>query len=213
MAKIFTAKQVYDLDHMNAASRRIGGLGTLLFGSVPSAGTLEALRVNHYACAPALGTNTAITAAKALAVGAQPSAVVTITQPDFPRVLLAKGVGANLAGNVVIHGTNFAGTVISDTIALNAANAVSGVLAFKTVTSIDLPAYTNSTSDTVSIGTTASIGLPQIIEATDVLFVHNLNNSNDAGSVTRNATLIEGNFYAVAGSLNGTLVLDLYYLA
>ena len=151
---------------MNKASQN-AQLGTLLAGgiSAPATGTIKPVIPVEYALtSPALGTNTAITAAIGLKATAQAGITTGITQPDFCRVLLAKGVGAGLSGNVVIHGTDASGAVISDTIALSGASAVSGALAFQTVTSIDLPIRTNGSGDTVSIGTENVFGFPTAIE-------------------------------------------------
>ena len=191
--------------------RRIGGLGTLLFGAVPSAGTLEALRINHYACAPAGASATAILAATTLPTTGTLTVTANITNPDFPRVLSITGNASGITGNVLVNGLDFSGATIQDTIALSGTATVVGAKAFTSVSSVVFPQRTHA-SDTCSVGTSVDIGLPQVIEATDVLFVHNVSGSTDAGTVTQSATL-SGNFYAVAGTLNGTNILDLYYLA
>src|SRR6266545_3502154 len=51
----------------------------------------------------------------------------TITNPDVPRTVTIKGNAGGIAGNVVVHGTNVEGAVITDTIALNGATEVEGV--------------------------------------------------------------------------------------
>ena len=68
------------------------------------------------------------------------------TQPAVPRNVTVVASAANVAGNVKIHGTNFAGESIDETIALNATatSAKAGAKAFKTITKIDLPAQTNT---------------------------------------------------------------------
>lgn len=67
------------------------------------------------------------------------------TQPAVPRNVTVVASAENVAGNVKIHGTNFAGESIDETIALNATatSAKAGDKAFKTITKVDLPAQTN----------------------------------------------------------------------
>ena len=67
------------------------------------------------------------------------------TQPAVPRNVTVVASAANVAGIVKIHGTNFAGESIDETIALNATATTveAGDKAFKTITKVDLPAQTN----------------------------------------------------------------------
>lgn len=83
-----------------------------------------------------------------------------ISNPDVPRVLAITTGGSGIsAGNVVITGTNVEGKTISDTIAMNTSNGqTDGVLVFKTVSSILVPAALGA-SGTVTIDTTDKIGL------------------------------------------------------
>lgn len=67
-----------------------------------------------------------------------------ITAPAVPRFLQIKGNVSGITGNVVVVGTNFADAAITDTIALNGATAVAGIKAFKSITSIALPAKTHT---------------------------------------------------------------------
>jgi len=124
-------------------------------------GTARALQT-FSAGSPALGTATAVLAATASAAA---STVTTgITRPDVPRCLTATpgGTAANvLAVSVIINGTDITGKVISETLpafTAGALTAVTGVKAFKTVTSIALPIVGAAT--TVAIGTSANLGLP-----------------------------------------------------
>lgn len=113
---------------------------------------------------PALGTNTAVHAAVTLTASAQ-SVTTAITDPDYARALLVKGNASGIAGNVVIYGKNINGQNIQETIALNGSSAVSGNVAFASVYKIVLPAKTNASGDTVSIGTTNKLGLMHPISA------------------------------------------------
>lgn len=90
---------------------------------------------------PAAATSDAI---KTITLGAAAQTITTgITNPDYPRVLAVDGNVAGIAGNVVIAGTNYADEAITETIALNGTTTVPGTKAFKTVTSITVPAQTH----------------------------------------------------------------------
>lgn len=117
---------------------------------------------------PALGSTTAVHAA------INSAAVVTtgITNPDFPRVLTIVGAGSghSATGNVVINGTDIRGNTIADTLTLNSNTTVSGVKAFKTVTSIDFTGVSgNDANDTVAVGTGAALGLDRIMDADEYI--------------------------------------------
>ena len=91
--------------------------------------------------------------------------VVGITNPDVPRNVTATANAAGCAGDVVVTGTNWAGEVITDTIALAGAAEVAGVKAFTTVTAVHLPPETHAGTDTVSIGVGNCLGLQRPIAA------------------------------------------------
>jgi hypothetical protein len=74
-----------------------------------------------YEQTPALGTNTAVLAATALADAVATVITTALTAPDVPRVLLIKGNAAGMAGDVLLEGTDANGTVIRETLALNGA--------------------------------------------------------------------------------------------
>ena len=132
-----------------------------------------------------------VLSATALTSAAQ-TITTDITNPDFPRGLSIKGNAGGNAGDVVITGTNIWDKVITETIALNGASEVQGSKAFKTVTSILLPAETHAGTDTVSVGINDKLGL-QSIPA--VAYVENTYVDGTleatAATVTRSATLIE----------------------
>ena len=69
-------------------------------------------------------------------------------QPDYPRaVRIAASTSGNASGNVSVVGVNQWGEAATDTIALGGAGAVSvdGAIAFKTISSIVLPAASSGT--------------------------------------------------------------------
>lgn len=208
-----TAKMIHDLDHMNEASRRAGGLGTLLLGGavVPAVGSIAVVNTLRYNTTPAVKSATATKAAFTLLVAAQAGITAGITQPDVPRTVTVKGNDANVTGNVVIHGTNIADAVVTDTIAASGTSEVLGVVAFKTITSIDFPAYAVAGTETISIGRGAGIGFPSIINNTADVITHDFNGATDAGSVIADATLGKS-VYIVAGTMDSAKVVSLTYV-
>jgi hypothetical protein len=164
-----------------------------------------------YTVAPAVGSATATKAALLLTVGAQAGVTAGITNPDVPRIVTIKGNGANVTGDVVIHGTNINDVVISDTIAASGASEVVGVKAFKTVTSIDYPPYAVAGTESISIGRGVKIGFPAAIPNASVVIAKSFDGSADNGTVSASAT-VEGSIYAVAGTMNGVKLVELTFL-
>lgn len=176
------------------------------------AGAIEALLPVHYSLDPDAVSATYVHAAVTLPATGTTVVTTAITNPDFPRTVTAKGNASLIAGDVVIVGTNIADEEITDTIALNGSTEVEGVLAFKTVTSITVPAKTNASGDTVSVGVGKKFGLPHLVANAALLLVKLFDGSTDSGTLAVDADEVEKNLFALNGSPNGTKVLDLYYL-
>ena len=176
------------------------------------AGTLEALLVRHYQIAPLDASATAVHAAITLTAAAQVILPPDFTQPDFPRTLTVKGNAAGIAGNVVLQGLNIQGELIEETIALNAATEVEGTLAFASLLSATLPAKTNVSGDTVSIGMGNNLGMPHAMAYVGQMLLKLFNGSADAGTLAVDVA-VEKNLYAPAGTPDGVTLLDLYYMA
>lgn len=115
------------------------------------------------------------------------------------------------AGNVVINGTNVNDDVITETIALNGTTEVVGAKAFKTITSVVLPARLNA-DDTVSVGIGSKLGLNHKLPHNTVLLTV-LNNTVEgtAPTVTVSSTAVESNTILLNSSLDGNQV-DCYYI-
>lgn len=166
--------------------------------------------MRHYRCVPSATSNTAVHAAVTLTEDAQ-SVTTAITNPDVPRALIVKGNASEIAGDVVITGTNARGETITETIALSGSSAVSGNKAFATVTSFTLPAKTNESGDTVSIGWNDKLGIPAILARNTVLLCFvNGTREGTLPTVTVGATL-ELNTFDPNSALAGTPV-DLYWI-
>lgn len=213
-----TTKMISDLNRMNEASRRAGGLGTRLdaleFGSVvtPSAGTITSGAIVKYAVAPVVGDNVRTLAATLLLQTVTKTVTTGITNPDFPRNLVVKGNDANVTGNVVINGTDILDAVLTETIALSGASAVVGTKAFKTITSIVLPPYAVAGTETVSVGVGVKLGFPVRLYNINQKIYSNFDGSIDAGTVTVGAG-VALSLYQVAGTMNGTKIVELGFFA
>ncbi len=98
----------------------------------------------HYPVANAAAeSNVAVMALTAL--GASASEVESgLTDPAVPRNVKAIASKAGITTKVTVRGLNFAGEEISEELTLNGLTAVVGSLAFKSVTSVVLPARTNA---------------------------------------------------------------------
>jgi hypothetical protein len=79
--------------------------------------------------------------------------ITAVVDPPWAQFAVIRGfkAGLTLTGNVVVHGTDGADLEVSDTIALNDDNIVTGDQAFKTITSVDLPVRVTA-GDQVSVG-------------------------------------------------------------
>ncbi len=165
----------------------------------------------RYRFTPAANSATAVHAAIALTAEVQ-EITTNITNPDVPRTVTVKGNAAGIVGDVVVHGTNIEGDVITDTIALNGATEVEGIKAFKTVTQIDLPVEVHAGTDTVSIGRAKKFGLHHIVDNAALLQVKLFNGAADAGTLAVDADEVEKNLFALDGVPDGAKVVDLYYL-
>lgn len=160
--------------------------------------------------APAAQSITAVLGSTALTSSTQ-TITENITDPDIPRNIKTKANASGVSGNVVINGTNINDDAISETLALNGTTEVQGDKAFKTVTSIELPALTNS-GDEVSVGTANKLGLPYKLELNTVLKAFRDGVlEGTAPIVATDAANIENNTVLLDSALNGTDV-DVYLI-
>jgi len=77
-------------------------------------------------------------------LGAEAASIASgLTNPAVPRNIKVDA-STDITTKVKVHGTNFAGEVISEELELTGTTAKAGNLAFKTITKVDLPARTNT---------------------------------------------------------------------
>lgn len=153
----------------------------------------------------------AVHAAVTLADGETTTVTTGITNPDVPRALQIKGNQAGVTGNVVITGKNINDETITETIVANAANAVQGNKAFKSVSQIVMPARAGA-GDTISVGFNDKLGMPYLLSHNTVLAAY-LNNAKEgtAPTVTVSASAEDGNTVDLNSALDGNPV-DVYLI-
>lgn len=117
-------------------------------------------RYNSWATPCPPSTSARVLAASAANSSATRTITTGLTNPDYPRaVRVAPSTSTLATGNVVVNGTDQFGATVSDTIALAGTGAtVDGVVTFKTITSVVLPAI-SSAGTNVTIGLTNIFGL------------------------------------------------------
>lgn len=150
--------------------------------------------------------------------GSQQVVTTGITQPSVPRNITATAGGT--AGDikaiqVIIAGTNYADAAITETLpafTVDTAGTVTGSKAFKTVTSITIPAHDN-TGATTAIGFGEKLGLPDKLANNTVLFA-TLGGTREgtAPTVAVSSSALESNTVDLNSALNSSAV-DIYYLA
>lgn len=158
------------------------------------------------------------TALKASTVcGIAATTLVPTAQPDVARVvtLTSGGTAGDIkAVQAVVNGTNMNDEVISETMPIftvNTATTVTGLKAFKTVTSVVVPAMDGATAE-VSIGTGPALGIPyKMAFATDVLKCYFAGAAETLSAQTVSATVLESNTVTTTTALDGVkdLVIDL----
>lgn len=166
---------------------------------------------------PALGATTDVHAA-VTDDGTEQTITTGITNPPTPRNITATsgGVAADIkAIQVTINGTNENDEAISEVLpvfTVNTATTVVGSKAFKTVTSIVIPAH-DGLGATTAIGLGAKLGLGVKLARNSVLAAY-LNGVKEgtAPTVVFSATVLEGNLITLNSALDGTAVLADYYL-
>jgi len=159
------------------------------------------------------GIHTAVTD-----TGAQQVISTGITQPSVPRNITATagGTAADIkAVQVIIAGTNYADEAITETLpafTADTAGTVTGSKAFKTVTSITIPAH-DGTGATTAIGFGEKLGLPFKLahNTVDKAYLNNVLEGT-APTVATSTTAFESNTVDLNSALNGTVV-DVYLKA
>jgi hypothetical protein len=171
---------------------------------------------------PALGTATAVHAA-VTDTGEEQTITTGITNPDTARNITATagGTAADIGAiQVTVNGTDFHGNTISEALpafTADTAGSVAGTKAFKTVTSIVIPAH-DGTGATTSVGvgghnsTDALLGLPVKLDR-DTLVAAHLDGVRESTrpTVAFSSTAAESNTVKLSSALDGSEVIVDYY--
>ena len=183
--------------HNPAAGQKIQGVA----GTTPC----DEAFIAHEAITAVLGATKTIHAT--LTCGEVAVDVTTgITQPDVPRNLIVTG-NSGASEKITISGTDAAGAPISEDFTMSGVTPQVGAKAFKTVTNIHTPIGTH----TAAIVCGNVLGLINKLAANTML-LKLFNNATDNGTVAVSATVLASNTYAPAGTLDGTKLVDLYYI-
>ena len=171
---------------------------------------------------PAVSDDDRFVTSVAMKVGAYTLAATTMPEAGIARKLLITVTqvgGANdTMGTLVIVGTDIAGNALSETIAPSANTTTTTLNAFKTVTSITGAGWVRDagagSEDTIKIGTSEAIGLPDMLSDTAQVLCASLNNVKEATAptVTVNNTVLAKNTVDLDSALNGSPVKIYYFL-
>lgn len=212
-----TAVQIAGLDNENVASQNVGGLGSRLdamqYNGVPvvTTGSVSGIKAVSYITAPTLASTTAVHAAITLPATGTTVVTTTITNPTTPRQITITGSASGITGTISLVGTDIADAALNEDLTAVDATTVTSTKAFKTITSITVPAKTNSSGDTIAVGTGAKVGFPIAVPQTTRVLVKNFDGATDAGTVTAGLTAALS-VYAVSGTFNGVKLLELVFL-
>jgi len=183
--------------------------------TVPVLEALQAMRSHAYGNVAAAGA-TAIHAA-VTDTGVDVVVTTAITNPDVPRNITATAGGT--AGDVkaiavTITGTNVDGEEITEELpafTVNTTGLVTGSKAFKTVTSIAIPAH-DGNGATTAIGTGSKLGIGELLTRNTVINAYLAGvKEGTAPTVVFDDDEIEKNTVTLNSSLNGTAVIVDYY--
>lgn len=175
--------------------------------------------IAHYSDSPAAESTTGVHAA-VTDNGSEQTITTGITDPDVVRNVTATAGGT--AGDikaiqVVVTGTNIAGEVITETLpafTVNTAGTVVGSKAFKTITSITIPAH-DGTGATTAIGTGSKLGLSHRLPLNTVLAGMTTFNGTREGvepTVAVSSSAVESNTVDLDSALDGSEA-NLFYIA
>lgn len=150
--------------------------------------------------------------------GAQQVITTGFTQPSVPRNVTATAGGTSgdiKAIQVIVAGTNYAGEAITETLTaftVNTAGSVTGSKAFKTITSVTIPAH-DGTGATTAIGFGEKLGLPDKLSTNTVLLA-SLGGTKEgtAPTVTTSTTALESNTVDLNSALNSSEVEIHYFV-
>ncbi len=182
----------------------------------PSPNSQQTIPEIQVIVAPGASNTTGVLAATNNSSTSATSTVTSgISNPDVPRNLRVTTGGTTAdcaAGNVVIVGKDALGRSITDSIPVTASQSPSkdavGTKAFKTVSSITLPAEQSTHGCTYSVGQGNSLGMNRCLDFKDRFFHAGLNGVKEVTAPTlyTSASAVSGNMAALSSAYNSTNV-------
>jgi hypothetical protein len=150
---------------------------------------------------------------------AQTTATTGLTSPDVPRnvVITVGGVGADQeACTMRVVGTNYFGNSMTEEFYIPAhkSGSVTGVLAFKTVTSVvwDANCEDGAFGATWYIGIGEKLGLKRCVDSAGHFLFSTLNGAKEATAPTLAVgTSVQGNTSDFNGTMNGANDFELFF--
>ena len=136
--------------------------------------------------------------------------------PDVPRVITithAAGDTVDTLGTITIAGTDSAGTVISEVLTPSNGTIVTGLKAFKTVTSATGAGWvidgSEATADTITIGCGPALGLPEAIVVSDTNSIGYLDGVADAISAVGSGADVANSTVTITSALDGSATVQI----
>ena len=186
-------------------NRFLGELSTDVYGL-----TVNEMRLAHFGTTAAEGAVADADGIHAAIASKTTAQTITdgISNPPYPRnITIAIGgtTGDVKAGDIVVYGTNIAGKEISETFTLTDDDTAvdAGTKAFKTVTSIVIPAQEGAGA-TFTFGFGELMGLPFILKGKPLVFVLDDGVLATTPAITADDDELEKNVIDMYGSLDGS---------
>jgi hypothetical protein len=164
--------------------------------------------------------NTILNANAGDVTGSTPVTVTTFAaQPDVPRNITVTPGGTTadvVAGNVVVTGTDIFGAALTENLAVGNAQSTAtvGNKAFKTITSIQIPAEAAGHAATWSVGVGSKLGLKRCMSQAGNVAWATFNGAYEAtrGTAAVSATAVSGNTYTPNGTMDGTKDVTVFFV-
>lgn len=186
-------------------NRFLGELSTDVYGL-----TVNEMRLAHFGTTAAEGAVADADGIHAAIASMTTAQTITdgISNPPYPRnitIAIDGTTGDVKAGDIVVYGTNIAGKEISETFTLTDDDTAvdAGTKAFKTVTSIVIPAQ-DGTGATFTFGFGELMGLPFILKGKPLVFVLDDGVLATTPVITADDDELEKNVIDMNGSLDGS---------
>lgn len=140
-----------------------------------------------------------------------------VAQPDVPRNLVVTPGGTTndvRASSVVLYGSDMFGRNIMEVLAVadNASSAITGSLAFRTVTKVVLPGEEGSHAATWSVGWGEKLGMKSCMDEAGHLVLATLDGAYEATRPTMAiGSSVASNTADVNGAMNGSKDVELFF--